>query len=163
MSFTAIPVLDLSLSQHPDTKPAFLSDLRNALLEVGFLYIRNTGVDKKLIDEVIADGKAFFDLPDDAKLAIQMKNAPSFLGPRAVPNSPQTCKLCSADAGDRQDTTNLAMKSPPTARTTANKSTSPRPTPSPAPPPPSTTTSSPQTSGPNRPSSPPSALPSKPT
>ncbi|MCJ1248123.1 hypothetical protein MMC30_005338 [Trapelia coarctata] len=80
MSFTSIPVLDLSLSEHPDTKPAFLSDLRNALLEVGFLYISNTGIDTKLIDDVIANGKAFFDLPDEAKLAIQMKNSPSFLG-----------------------------------------------------------------------------------
>jgi len=84
MSFTSIPVLDLSLSQHPDTKPAFLSDLRSALLEVGFLYISKTGIDTKLIDDVIANGKAFFGLPDEAKLAIQMKNAPSFLGLRAI-------------------------------------------------------------------------------
>jgi isopenicillin N synthase-like dioxygenase len=80
MSFSSIPILDLSLAKSPSTKPAFLSDLRNALLDVGFLYISNTGIDQSLIDAVITNGKAFFDLPDEAKLAVQMKNAPSFLG-----------------------------------------------------------------------------------
>ncbi|MCJ1402802.1 hypothetical protein MMC11_006023 [Xylographa trunciseda] len=80
MSFSIIPILDLSLSQHSSTKPAFLSDLRRALLEVGFLYISNTDIDHSLIEDVIRNGKAFFDLPDEAKLKIQMKNAHSFLG-----------------------------------------------------------------------------------
>ncbi|MCJ1372759.1 hypothetical protein MMC20_003984 [Loxospora ochrophaea] len=80
MSFNAIPILDLSLSRDPKTKSAFLEDLRHALLEVGFLYISNTGIDDDLISQVISQGKAFFDLPDDKKLEIQMKNAPSFLG-----------------------------------------------------------------------------------
>lgn len=87
MSFDAIPILDLSLSQDPNTKPTFLSNLRHALLEVGFLYINNTGIDQSLIDDVIKNGKAFFDLPDEAKLAIQMTNAASFLG---LPPSPTT-------------------------------------------------------------------------
>lgn len=73
MSFSTIPVLDLSLSRNPTTKPAFLLGLRKALLEVGFLYINNTGIDETLITEVISDGKAFFELPDEAKLEVQMK------------------------------------------------------------------------------------------
>ncbi|KAM0806365.1 naringenin 3-dioxygenase [Usnea florida] len=80
MSFDAIPVLDLSLSRHPDTKPAFLDSLRNALLDVGFLYIKNTGIDDTLIQDVIEQGKAFFSLPEEQKLEVQMKNVPSFLG-----------------------------------------------------------------------------------
>lgn len=80
MSFTSIPLLDLSLSRNPDTKPAFLESLREALLEVGFLYIKNTGIDDTLVQDVITQGKAFFDLPDEKKLEIQMKNVPSFLG-----------------------------------------------------------------------------------
>ena len=85
MSFNAIPILDLSLSRDPKTKSAFLEDLRHALLEVGFLYISNTGIDDDLISQVISQGKAFFDLPDDKKLEIQMKNAPSFLGKPLTP------------------------------------------------------------------------------
>ena len=80
MSFSAIPVLDLSLVRNQDTKPAFLESLRNALLDVGFLYIKNTGIDDSLIQDVIEQGKAFFDLPDEKKLEVQMKKKPSFLG-----------------------------------------------------------------------------------
>lgn len=80
MSFASIPILDLSLSRDPETKHAFLADLRRALLEVGFLYISNTGIDPALIEQVIRNGKAFFDLPEAAKMAVQMKNAKSFLG-----------------------------------------------------------------------------------
>ncbi|KAL2039231.1 hypothetical protein N7G274_007899 [Stereocaulon virgatum] len=80
MSFKHIPVLDLSLARNEDTKPAFLDSLRNALLDVGFLYIKNTGIDDALIQDVIEQGKAFFNLPEDKKLEVQMKNVPSFLG-----------------------------------------------------------------------------------
>ncbi|MCJ1467718.1 hypothetical protein MMC07_006343 [Pseudocyphellaria aurata] len=80
MSFTSIPILDLSLSHDPDTKPAFLESLREALLQVGFLYIKNTGIDDALIQDVVTQGKAFFDLPEEKKLEIQMKKVPSFLG-----------------------------------------------------------------------------------
>ena len=80
MSFDSIPLLDLSFSRRPDTKPSFLSDLRRALIEVGFLYISNIGIDDDLIEKVINNGKAFFEIPEAAKLAIQMKNANSFLG-----------------------------------------------------------------------------------
>jgi isopenicillin N synthase-like dioxygenase len=80
MSFATIPILDLSLSRDPATKPGFLQDLRSALLEVGFLYISKTGIDESLIERVIRNGKAFFDLPESEKLAVQMKNAKSFLG-----------------------------------------------------------------------------------
>lgn len=80
MSFSSLPVLDLALSRDPDTKPAFLQSLRKVLLEVGFLYIKNTGIDDALIQDVITQGQAFFDLPEEKKLEIEMKNAPSFLG-----------------------------------------------------------------------------------
>jgi isopenicillin N synthase-like dioxygenase len=80
MSFSSIPILDLSLAQDPSTKPAFLADLRHALLEVGFLYIKGTGIDPELIARVIQLGKSFFSLPDEEKLKCEMVNAPSFLG-----------------------------------------------------------------------------------
>ncbi|KAH0559867.1 hypothetical protein GP486_003615 [Trichoglossum hirsutum] len=73
-SFTEIPILDLSLARSPDTKPRFLKSLRHALLEVGFLYIKNAGIEDDLVNDVIEQGKAFFDLPMEAKLEIEMKN-----------------------------------------------------------------------------------------
>ena len=80
MSFNEIPVLDFSLSRHSDTKPAFLSSLRDALLDVGFLYLKDTGINDALIQDVIEQGKAFFSLSEEQKLEVQMKNVPSFLG-----------------------------------------------------------------------------------
>lgn len=80
MSFSSIPVLDLALARSEDTKPDFLESLRNALLDVGFLYVKNIGIEDALIEDVIEQGKAFFNLPDEKKLEVQMKNKPSFLG-----------------------------------------------------------------------------------
>ncbi|KAK4039840.1 hypothetical protein C8A01DRAFT_16218 [Parachaetomium inaequale] len=80
MSFTSIPILDLALAQDPATKPGFLSELRHALMEVGFLYLKNVGISDEFFKQVIEEGKAFFDIPTEEKLKIEMKNAPSFLG-----------------------------------------------------------------------------------
>lgn len=81
MSFDSIPILDLSLALSPDTKPAFLQDLKHCLLEVGFLYIKNVpGLDPDLVQNVIRLGKGFFTLPEEKKLECEMKNAKSFLG-----------------------------------------------------------------------------------
>ncbi|KAK1731771.1 hypothetical protein CaCOL14_008964 [Colletotrichum acutatum] len=80
MSFTSIPILDLALAQDPETKPQFLIDLRHALMEVGFLYLKNVGIPDELFKRVIKEGKSFFDIPNEEKLKIEMKNARSFLG-----------------------------------------------------------------------------------
>lgn len=80
MSFSEIPVLDLSEARNEDTKPEFLKKLRDALLNVGFLYIKNFGLDLDLCDRVCEEGVKFFDLPDEEKLRIEMKNKASFLG-----------------------------------------------------------------------------------
>jgi isopenicillin N synthase-like dioxygenase len=97
MAFKEIPILDLSEARTPESKPQFLQKLRDALLNVGFLYIKNMGIDQDTYDrvrlsgphsfrhvltisQVCAEGIRFFDIPEQEKLAIEMKNAPSFLG-----------------------------------------------------------------------------------
>lgn len=81
MSFDHIPILDLSRAESPSTKPAFLEDLKHALLEVGFLYIKNApGIDDALVKRVKSLGINFFSLPEEKKLECEMKNAKSFLG-----------------------------------------------------------------------------------
>ncbi|KAI1179099.1 Clavaminate synthase-like protein [Nemania sp. FL0916] len=80
MSFTSIPMLDLAQARDPATKPQFLAELRHALMEVGFLYLKNVGIPDDLWREVIHEGRGFFDIPEEEKLKIEMKNAPSFLG-----------------------------------------------------------------------------------
>lgn len=76
-TFTEVPILDLALARNPDTKPTFLEDLKHALLQIGFLYIKNTAIDEKLIQDVVWLCKAFFDLPEEEKLRLEMKNCES--------------------------------------------------------------------------------------
>ena len=59
----SVPVLDLSLAKDEATKPEFLAQLRHALMEVGFLYLKNVGIPDEMFQEVIVQGKAFFDIP----------------------------------------------------------------------------------------------------
>lgn len=73
-SFQSVPLLDYSYSLSDTTKPEFLKQLRHALLEVGFLYIKNTGIDGVLIQRVIDLGEAFFELPEEEKMKLEMKN-----------------------------------------------------------------------------------------
>ncbi|KAI8691473.1 hypothetical protein LRP88_08754 [Fusarium phalaenopsidis] len=80
MSFTSIPILDLAAARDPATKPGFLKELRHALMEVGFLYLKNVGIPDEVFQRVIDLGKGFFGIPEEEKLKIEMKNAPSFLG-----------------------------------------------------------------------------------
>ena len=88
MPFKKIPILDMSLAKDESTKPAFLEQLLDALLNVGFLYIKNTGIDQDLYDRVCEEGIRFFDLPEEEKLRIEMKNAQSFLGYNKVQRPP---------------------------------------------------------------------------
>lgn len=67
MSFTSIPILDLAAARDPATKPEFLQELRHALMEVGFLYLKNVGISDDLFQRVIELGKSFFDIPEEEK------------------------------------------------------------------------------------------------
>jgi isopenicillin N synthase-like dioxygenase len=80
-TFTTLPILPLSHALSDDTKPAFLTSLRSALLNVGFLYLSDTGLPDELVRDVISECKGFFEkLPREEKERIEMKNEKSFLG-----------------------------------------------------------------------------------
>lgn len=74
MAFKEIPILDLSKARSENTKSEFLVELRDALLHTGFLYIKNTGIEQETFDQVAAEGIGFFDLSEQDKLDIEMKN-----------------------------------------------------------------------------------------
>lgn len=106
-AFTSIPILDLSLARSPSTKPAFLQQLREALLTVGFLYISNTGIPQSTFDQVCEQGIKFFDLPEEEKLAIEMKQQPSFLGYSRLGNE------ITAHKADWREQLDLGTQHPP--------------------------------------------------
>ncbi|KAM5357819.1 hypothetical protein ACJZ2D_015880 [Fusarium nematophilum] len=80
MSFTQIPILDLSLAAHESTLPLLLHDLRIALTQIGFLYISNHGVPASATADLVRILPALFSLPDSAKRDIALENSPHFLG-----------------------------------------------------------------------------------
>ena len=83
-TFKEIPDLDLSLANEPSTKPQLLKGLRDALMEVGFFYIRNCSIDEAVIERACEQCKEFFEIPQELKDECDMINTPSFFGYSAV-------------------------------------------------------------------------------
>jgi isopenicillin N synthase-like dioxygenase len=69
-----IPVLDLAdyRAGNPDALERLAAELRHALEQVGFYFVRNHGVAPALIDRVFADAARFHALPLDEKLALKI-------------------------------------------------------------------------------------------
>ena len=79
-NFSSIPILDYSRSTDPSTKPSFLADLRNALTNVGFYYLKNHPIPQEDIDTVVSFVPRFFDLPAAEKERIRMVHNAHFFG-----------------------------------------------------------------------------------
>ncbi|KAG6863957.1 hypothetical protein C0991_001578, partial [Blastosporella zonata] len=77
-NFSSVPVLDFALLS--TDKPLFISQLRHALVNVGFLYLANPPVSPAYIASLIDYTPKFFALPQEAKEAIRMVHSPHFLG-----------------------------------------------------------------------------------
>ena len=43
-AFDTLPIIDLCLAENPATKETCLEELRHALFNIGFMYIKNTGI-----------------------------------------------------------------------------------------------------------------------
>ncbi|KAK3354038.1 2OG-Fe(II) oxygenase superfamily [Lasiosphaeria hispida] len=78
--FTTIPTLDLSLANSAETKPLFLSELRTALVRVGFFYVKNHGIPDEVQQDAIEQSIKFFELPLEEKLEIETVHSKHFLG-----------------------------------------------------------------------------------
>jgi len=78
--FSCLPVIDFSLVSSPSTKPLFLSQLRHALVHVGFLYLSNHPVPTSIIDSYVSYIPKLFALPQEEKDKITMMNSPHFHG-----------------------------------------------------------------------------------
>lgn len=78
--FTSVPVLDYAESASPSTRPAFLKALKAAIVNVGFFYLKNTGVPDKVQSDFTEQSIALFNLPLEKKVEIEMVNSKHFLG-----------------------------------------------------------------------------------
>ena len=79
-NFTSIPILDYLSSQSSTTKPKFLSDLRSALVKVGFFQITNSPLPLQLQQNALRLSAQFFKLSTDEKLQIENIHSRHFLG-----------------------------------------------------------------------------------
>src|SRR5579871_2514257 len=75
----SIPVLDLDLQYGPH-RDLLLNRLRDALFNVGFLYIKNHDVPESTISNLIDLLPPLFDLPNEIKVRMSKQNSPHFLG-----------------------------------------------------------------------------------
>ncbi|KAK5174721.1 uncharacterized protein LTR77_001803 [Saxophila tyrrhenica] len=80
MASDTIPILDLSWADDPTLKPKLLQQLQSALFDVGFLYIKNHGVDSSTISALTDRLPALFNLREEERAAMSKLNSPHFLG-----------------------------------------------------------------------------------
>lgn len=78
--FTSIPVLDFSQAQSPETKSQFLSQLRTALVKVGFFYVKNHQIPNQVQEDAMDQSLRFFELPLETKLEIENTHSKHFMG-----------------------------------------------------------------------------------
>lgn len=79
-NFQFVPVLDYSLLSDPATRSTFIDQLRHALINVGFLYLKNPPVTDETFDSLLSYIPRLFALPQEEKDALAMTNSPHFLG-----------------------------------------------------------------------------------
>ena len=79
-NFSTVPVLDWSLLSNSSTRPEFIQQLQQALINVGFLYLSNPPVAREDIDAVIEYCPRLFDISQEAKEKLRMANSPHFFG-----------------------------------------------------------------------------------
>lgn len=100
--FDRVPVVDVApLTGGGGDKAAVARDIRWALTNTGFMYIKNHGVDGKLINATFAQARAFFDLPHAEKLKRHMRHSGPALrgyldiaGENTAPGETEDLKEC---------------------------------------------------------------------
>ena len=78
--FSSVPILDYSLLNSSLERASFITQLRHALINVGFLYLSNHPVSQADIDLLINYIPKLFALPQEAKEKIRMVHSEHFLG-----------------------------------------------------------------------------------
>jgi isopenicillin N synthase-like dioxygenase len=77
---SGLPILDLSLANDSTQRPKLLSQLHDALFNVGFLYIKNHGIPSSTITNLTDQLPFLFDISSESKAKISKINSPHFLG-----------------------------------------------------------------------------------
>ncbi|KAI0365343.1 Clavaminate synthase-like protein [Pilatotrama ljubarskyi] len=81
-AFKHIPIIDLKDVDSPDpkTRKALADAVRDASINVGFLYVKNHGIPEETIQSALSATKEFFSLPLDKKMELDMRKTSNFKG-----------------------------------------------------------------------------------
>ncbi len=74
-SFDAIPVVDIGPLLDGRDPFGVAKEIRWALSNAGFMYVKNHGVSSSVVEAAFAQAKAFFDLPVDDKMTLHVGNS----------------------------------------------------------------------------------------
>ncbi|TFK48749.1 Clavaminate synthase-like protein [Heliocybe sulcata] len=85
-TFEEIPIIDLkdATSTDPQARRALAEKIRDACINVGFLYIKNHGIPDEVIQGAVSAAKTFFKLPLETKMALDIHKSPNFKGYTAL-------------------------------------------------------------------------------
>ena len=75
ISFDQIPVIDIAPLLDGSDPFKVAKEIRWALANVGFMYVKNHDVAQSFVDEAFAQTRAFFDLPMEDKMALHIRNS----------------------------------------------------------------------------------------
>jgi len=88
-AFKHIPIIDLeNITESDITRRRALADaMRDACINVGFLYVKNHGISDAVIDNALAASKRFFSLPTEQKAEIDIRKSMNYKGYTALLSS----------------------------------------------------------------------------
>ncbi|WP_192258544.1 isopenicillin N synthase family dioxygenase [Mesorhizobium caraganae] len=108
-SFDKVPLVDLAPLVDGSDAGRVAKEIRWALANAGFVYIKNHGVPARLIDETFAHTRAFFDLPAEEKMKLHISNSGmalrgyiQFFGENTDPAKTNDLKECFDIGPERQ-------------------------------------------------------------
>jgi isopenicillin N synthase-like dioxygenase len=78
--FDAIPVIDIAAADDPAARPELARRITRAAEEIGFIYITGHRNTPEMLNAVIDQARAFFDLPEAEKRKIDLKTSPHYRG-----------------------------------------------------------------------------------
>ncbi|KZT28761.1 2OG-Fe-II oxygenase [Neolentinus lepideus HHB14362 ss-1] len=85
-TFEEIPIIDLkdATSTDPQARRALADKIRDASINVGFLYVKNHGISDEVIEGAVKAADTFFKLPLETKMALDIHKTSNFKGYTAL-------------------------------------------------------------------------------
>ncbi|KAI0329030.1 Clavaminate synthase-like protein [Cubamyces sp. BRFM 1775] len=88
-AFRDIPIIDLKDidNPNPEARKALGSAVKDACINVGFLYVKNHGIPEDKIERAYSASKDFFSLPVERKMELDIRKTSNFKGYTAILSS----------------------------------------------------------------------------